>query len=113
MPSRLRTASVSSSLGVSEGSTTGSYDPREMGSIASPPSSVASREPEREKEKEKAPEPNDRAVTVLLAEDNPITAKILETLLIRLGCRCVVVADGAEAVGVALGDISAYLLYHS
>ncbi|VDB90147.1 unnamed protein product [Peniophora sp. CBMAI 1063] len=110
MPSRLRTASVSSSLGVSEGSTTGSYDPREMGSIASPPSSVASREPERdrelkEKEREKEHEPNDRAVTVLLAEDNPITAKILETLLIRLGCRCVVVADGAEAVGVALGDI--------
>jgi serine/threonine-protein kinase RIM15 len=44
-------------------------------------------------------------VTCLLAEDNPITAKIIETLLIRLGCRCVVVADGSEAISVAMGDI--------
>ena len=42
----------------------------------------------------------------MLAEDNPITAKIIETLLIRLGCRCVVVADGSEAISVAMGDIS-------
>jgi len=44
-------------------------------------------------------------VTCLLAEDNPITAKIIETLLIRLGCRVVVVADGSEAISVAMGDI--------
>ena len=66
-----------------------------------PPSSVASIDLKR------APDPNDRAVTCLLAEDNPITAKIIETLLIRLGCRCVVVADGSEAISVAMGDISA------
>ncbi|KAF8195718.1 hypothetical protein K438DRAFT_1934179 [Mycena galopus ATCC 62051] len=42
---------------------------------------------------------------VRFAEDNPITAKIIETLLIRLGCRCVVVADGSEAISVAMGDI--------
>jgi serine/threonine-protein kinase RIM15 len=53
----------------------------------------------------KGPDPHDRAVTCLLAEDNPITAKIIETLLIRLGCRCVVVADGSEAISVAMGDI--------
>jgi serine/threonine-protein kinase RIM15 len=58
----------------------------------------------------KGPDPNDRAVTCLLAEDNPITAKIIETLLIRLGCRCVVVADGSEAISVAMGDISAFRL---
>jgi serine/threonine-protein kinase RIM15 len=59
----------------------------------------------------KQPDPHDRAVTCLLAEDNPITAKIIETLLIRLGCRCVVVADGSEAISVALGDIR--MLYAS
>jgi len=53
----------------------------------------------------KGPDPHDRAVTCLLAEDNPITAKIIETLLIRLGCRCVVVNDGSEAISVAMGDI--------
>jgi serine/threonine-protein kinase RIM15 len=56
----------------------------------------------------KGPDPSDRAVTCLLAEDNPITAKILETLLIRLGCRVVVVADGSEAISVAMGDISKF-----
>ncbi|KAG2747839.1 hypothetical protein P692DRAFT_20875169 [Suillus brevipes Sb2] len=52
----------------------------------------------------KGPDPTDGAVTCLLAEDNPKTARILETLLIRLGCRVVVVADGSEAMSVAKGD---------
>jgi len=47
----------------------------------------------------------DRVVTCLLAEDNPISIKILETLLTRMGCHCVLVSDGAEAISVALGDI--------
>ncbi|KAH9966049.1 hypothetical protein BC827DRAFT_1181717 [Russula dissimulans] len=102
MPSRLRTASVSSSMG--DGSL---YDawPAPIGHASShfevntTPSSVASIDLKR------GPDPSDRAVTCLLAEDNPITAKIIETLLSRLGCRCVVVADGSEAISVAMGDI--------
>ncbi|TRM67617.1 hypothetical protein BD626DRAFT_479309 [Schizophyllum amplum] len=102
MPSRLRTASVSSagdnsgsetytsSLGQSSAANELTYTP------ASSVHSIDLR---------KAPDPNDRVVTCLLAEDNPITAKILETLLIRLGCRCFVVADGSEAISVAMGDI--------
>ena len=103
MPSRLRTASVSSSMG--EGSLSDAW-PASIGHVSShfeantPPSSVASIDLKR------GPDPSDRAVTCLLAEDNPITAKIIETLLSRLGCRCVVVQDGAEAISVALGDIS-------
>ncbi|KAI0268368.1 hypothetical protein BC834DRAFT_968556 [Gloeopeniophorella convolvens] len=102
MPSRLRTASVSSSMG--EGSLSDAW-PASIGHASNhfeantPPSSVASIDLKR------GPDPSDRAVTCLLAEDNPITAKIIETLLIRLGCRCVVVADGSEAIGVAMGDI--------
>lgn len=49
--------------------------------------------------------PSDRGLVVLIAEDNPISSKVLETLLTRMGCRCVVVADGSEAISVALGDI--------
>lgn len=102
MPSRLRTASVSTS---GEGSASESWTPpmSQVNHLDSntPPSSVASIDLKR------APDPQDRAVTCLLAEDNPITAKIIETLLIRLGCRCVVVADGSEAISVAMGDISA------
>jgi len=51
------------------------------------------------------PERTDQAVTCLIAEDNPISIKIMETLLTRMGCRCVLVHDGAEAISVALGDI--------
>ncbi|KAJ7068423.1 hypothetical protein C8F01DRAFT_1118156 [Mycena amicta] len=95
MPSRLRTASVSSA-GDGSGSETWNSS---SGHHDTPPSSVVSID------LRKGPDPNDRAVTCLLAEDNPITAKIIETLLIRLGCRCVVVADGSEAISVAMGDI--------
>ena len=102
MPSRLRTASVSTS---GDGSQSDSWSAAASQEITrweahTPPSSVASVDLKR------APDPQDRAVTCLLAEDNPITAKIIETLLMRLGCRCVVVADGSEAISVAMGDIS-------
>ncbi|KAF9482518.1 hypothetical protein BDN70DRAFT_829267 [Pholiota conissans] len=99
MPSRLRTASVSSA---GDGSGSETWQSTGYGSqheSNTPPSSVHSID------LRKGPDPTDRAVTVLLAEDNPITAKIIETLLIRLGCRCVVVADGSEAISVAMGDI--------
>ncbi|KAF8076549.1 hypothetical protein FPV67DRAFT_1664805 [Lyophyllum atratum] len=108
MPSRLRTASVSSA-GDGSGSEAwnsstghGSHGSGSHGSpheYGTPPSSVHSID------LRKGPDPSDRVVTCLLAEDNPITAKIIETLLIRLGCRCVVVADGSEAISVAMGDI--------
>lgn len=51
-----------------------------------------------------APKRN-RAVDVLIAEDNPISQKILETLLTRMGCRCICVNDGAEALAASMGDI--------
>ncbi|KAI0304205.1 hypothetical protein BC826DRAFT_982051 [Russula brevipes] len=94
MPSRLRTAgSLSDAWPPSVGHTSSHFE------VNTPPSSVASIDLKR------GPDPSDRAVTCLLAEDNPITAKIIETLLSRLGCRCVVVADGSEAISVAMGDI--------
>ncbi|KAF9226610.1 RIM15, signal transduction response regulator [Gyrodon lividus] len=100
MPSRLRTASVSSSAGDGSGSDNWPSSAGQGSStFETPPSSVHS------VDLRKGPDPMDRAVTCLLAEDNPITAKIIETLLIRLGCRCVVVADGSEAISVAMGDI--------
>ena len=102
MPSRLRTASVSTS---GEGSVSDHW-PASVShasghlELGTPPSSVGSLDLRR------LNDPNDRALTCLLAEDNPITAKIIETLLIRLGCRVVVVSDGSEAISVAHGDIS-------
>lgn len=119
MPSRLRTASVSTS---NSGDGSGSSDCNQSSAtthfeVHTPPSSVGSLDfrPEVKRPKpvdlRKKPDPTDKAVTCMLAEDNPITAKILETLLIRLGCRCVVVADGSEAISTAMGDISKFCLF--
>lgn len=46
-----------------------------------------------------------RANTIdcLIAGRNPISNKVLETMLVRIGCRCVVVPDGAEAILAAGG----------
>ena len=105
-PSRLRTASVSTS---GEGSVSDHWPgsvPHVIGhsEAGTPPPTTNSWDFKR------TADPNDRAVTCLLAEDNPITAKIIETLLIRLGCRVIVVADGSEAISVAHSDISKLLL---
>ena len=49
---------------------------------------------------------SDRTLDVLIAEDNPISQKILETLLTRMGCRCVCVEDGPSALAATMGSIS-------
>lgn len=47
----------------------------------------------------------DRSLDVLVAEDNPISQKILETLLTRMGCRCICVEDGPQALAATMGSI--------
>lgn len=47
----------------------------------------------------------DRTLDVLIAEDNPISQKILETLLTRMGCRCICVEDGPQALAATMGSI--------
>lgn len=42
-------------------------------------------------------------IDCLVAGRNPISNKVLETMLVRMGCRCVVVPDGAEAILAAGG----------
>ncbi|WWC88163.1 uncharacterized protein L201_003068 [Kwoniella dendrophila CBS 6074] len=49
--------------------------------------------------------PMDGALDVLIAEDNPISQKILETLLTRMGCRCICVDDGPGALAATMGSI--------
>jgi serine/threonine-protein kinase RIM15 len=46
-----------------------------------------------------------RPLEVLIADDNPLACKILETILTKLNCICVVVRNGAEVIRCALGDI--------
>jgi serine/threonine-protein kinase RIM15 len=102
MPSRLRTASVSTT---EDGSFSDNWPASYSHGLieTTPPSSTSG---SMDLRRPAMTDPSDRALTCMLAEDNPITAKILETLLTRLGCRVVVVADGSEAISVAHGDIS-------
>jgi len=100
MPSRLRTASISSADPASGSDQWPSPLPRPGHFNGSSESSTDSSQ-----RRSSAASSQDRAVTVLIAEDNPISAKILETIMTRMGCRCIVVSDGSEAVGVANGDI--------
>ena len=37
---------------------------------------------------------------------DPISSKILETILVRLGCLCVVVHNGEEAIRCTMGEIA-------
>lgn len=45
-----------------------------------------------------------KTLDCLVADDNPINCKILETILTALGCRCVIVRNGAQAIRCAMGD---------
>ena len=104
MPSRLRTSSMSSVDVEQEGVANEHW--RNL--AGTPATSIASNEMRRVDEEPRPPKADktDQAVTCLIAEDNPISIKIMETLLTRMGCRCVLVHDGAEAISVALGEIS-------
>ncbi|KZT62948.1 hypothetical protein CALCODRAFT_552399 [Calocera cornea HHB12733] len=100
MPSRLRTASVSSGGDHTSGTEgTGSWQPPPM-EVGTPATSVGSHEMRRGSDSKV-----DRTVVCLLAEDNVISQKVQEILLTRLGCRCVLVADGYEAILAACSEI--------
>ncbi|KAJ1557276.1 hypothetical protein HK096_008161, partial [Nowakowskiella sp. JEL0078] len=44
-----------------------------------------------------------RALEVLIVDDNPLACRIMVTILSRLGCRCVVHYNGADAIQCAMG----------
>ncbi|KAI7878553.1 hypothetical protein K492DRAFT_149339 [Lichtheimia hyalospora FSU 10163] len=52
-----------------------------------------------------------KTLDCLVADDNPISCKILETILIMLGCRCVIVRNGAQAIRCAMGDVQFDLIF--
>ncbi|KAF9917136.1 hypothetical protein BX616_001835 [Lobosporangium transversale] len=47
----------------------------------------------------------------LVVDDNPISAKILETILMRLNCRCVIMRNGAEAIRCAMGSVKFDIIF--
>lgn len=51
-----------------------------------------------------SPRPVDKVLNCLIADDNPISCKILETILHLLQCRCIIVRNGAQALRCAISD---------
>lgn len=47
----------------------------------------------------------------LVVDDNPISCKILETILQTLNCRCVVVRNGAQAIRCAVGEVKFDIIF--
>lgn len=46
-----------------------------------------------------------KPLACLVVDDNPISCKILETILQMLHCRCVIVRNGAQAIRTAMSDV--------
>lgn len=46
-----------------------------------------------------------KPLACLVADDNPISCKILETILEMLHCQCVIVRNGAQAIRSAMSDV--------
>ncbi|KAI8893962.1 hypothetical protein BC833DRAFT_606716 [Globomyces pollinis-pini] len=47
----------------------------------------------------------ERPLDVLIVDGNPVSAKIMETVLVNIGCRCIKVKNGAEALQCVMGDV--------
>ncbi|ORX57693.1 hypothetical protein BCR36DRAFT_580262 [Piromyces finnis] len=52
-----------------------------------------------------------RPLDILIVEDNPISSKVLESMLTKLNCRCVVVTNGADAIRCAMGDVKFDIIF--
>lgn len=46
-----------------------------------------------------------KPIACLVADDNPISCKIIETILQMLHCQCVIVRNGAQAIRSAMSDV--------
>ncbi|KAF7728237.1 hypothetical protein EC973_006518 [Apophysomyces ossiformis] len=56
-------------------------------------------------------ETRSKPLDCLVADDNPISCKILETILQRLQCRCVIVRNGAQAIRSAMSDVQFDMIF--
>lgn len=52
-----------------------------------------------------------KSLDCLVVDDNPISCKILETILQTLHCRCVIVRNGAQAIRSAMSDVQFDMIF--
>ncbi|KAI7898111.1 uncharacterized protein BX663DRAFT_462531 [Cokeromyces recurvatus] len=54
---------------------------------------------------------HNKPLACLVVDDNPISCKILETILRTLHCRCVIVRNGAQAIRTAMSDVQYDIIF--
>jgi serine/threonine-protein kinase RIM15 len=47
----------------------------------------------------------------VVCEDNPVSRRVMESMISKLGCRVISHADGAEAVRTAMGDVKFDIIF--
>lgn len=52
-----------------------------------------------------------KPLACLVADDNPISCKIIETILEMLHCQCVIVRNGAQAIRTAMSDVKYDIIF--
>ena len=48
---------------------------------------------------------------MIVCEDNPVSRRVMEAMVLKLGCRVISHADGAEAVRCAMGDVKFDIIF--
>jgi len=48
---------------------------------------------------------------MVVCEDNPVSRRVMEAMVLKLGCRVISHADGAEAVRCAMGDVKFDIIF--
>lgn len=51
------------------------------------------------------------AFLILVCEDNPVSRRVMEAMVSKLGCRVISHSDGAEAVRCAMGDVKFDIIF--
>lgn len=55
--------------------------------------------------------PSEGPMLILVCEDNPVSRRVMESMISKLGCRVVSHADGAETVRCAVGDVKFDIIF--
>src|SRR5277367_5282399 len=48
---------------------------------------------------------------IIVCEDNPVSRRVMESMVSKLGCRVISHSDGAEAVRCAMGDVKFDIIF--
>jgi PleD family two-component response regulator len=67
--------------------------------------------PHRQSFEQVATPSKDGTLYCMIADDNPVACKIMETMLNKLNCHSVIVRNGAEAIRCAMGNIKFDIIF--